>query len=51
MTEEQIMKELRARGPLIFDIQTNDAFDVYEAGILKEESFDKLETMIYHIGH
>ena len=51
MTEEQIMKELRARGPLIFDIQTNDAFDVYESGILTEESVDKLEAMLYHVGH
>lgn len=50
MSEEEIIKELRARGPLLFDIKTNDAFDVYESGILREESVEKLETMASYMG-
>ena len=37
MTEQDMIKELRVRGPIIFDFHTSEEFSAYKSGILKDE--------------
>jgi len=49
MSEETIMRELRANGPLLFDFDAGSNFGVYSDGILMESvkelsSLEKLDS-------
>lgn len=38
------MKELRANGPFLMDLQVPGSFTFYKSGILSDESFEELQA-------
>lgn len=42
MAEIDLMKELRANGPFLMDLQVPASFGFYKQGILSDESFEEL---------
>lgn len=43
MSEEDLMKELRANGPFLMDLQVPISFSMYHEGIMSDESFQQLQ--------
>lgn len=44
MSEESMMKEIRVRGPILFDFNAGAAFMSYKSGVMSDEGQDALET-------
>ena len=42
MTEQDLVKGLRVRGPFLFDFNANSIFQAYRGGIMKEEGLNSL---------
>ena len=42
MSEQDMIKELRVRGPILFDFNANSVFQSYRGGIMKEEGLEIL---------
>lgn len=51
MSEQSMMKELRARGPILIDFNAGASFQAYRNGILSEDTLitDKLATVAAQI--
>ena len=44
MSEQDMIKELRVRGPILFDFNANSVFQAYSGGIMEEEGYDALSN-------
>ena len=42
MSEADMIKELRVRGPILFDFNANSVFQAYSGGIMEEEGVNAL---------
>jgi hypothetical protein len=45
MSEKDIIKELRANGPLLFDFEAGLEFQVYNSGILVDSKLDSTKML------
>ena len=43
MTEEDMIKELRVRGPILFDFNAGMAFQAYQSGIISDKGVNAVE--------
>ena len=43
MTEQDMVKELRVRGPILFDFNANHVFQTYSSGIMSDDGMNSLE--------
>lgn len=44
MSEQDMIKELRVRGPILFDFDANEVFQAYSGGIMTEEGVNALSN-------
>ena len=44
MSEQDMIKELRVRGPILFDFNANAVFQAYSSGIMEDEGVDALSN-------
>jgi len=47
MSEEDIMKELRANGPVLFDFEAGQEFQIYSSGIIVDPKLESTKMMLY----
>ena len=43
MSEEDMVKEVRTRGPILFDFNAGISFQMYESGIINDEGINAVE--------